>query len=59
MPIVETAPIPLFLVAPEIVDLFGGEAATRRLLAELYGTYPCAVYGKPAASTPTTRPPWW
>jgi hypothetical protein len=44
--------LPLFLVAPEIVDLFGGEAATRSLLAELYGTYPCAVCGKPGHLDP-------
>jgi len=34
-----------FIVAPEVVELFGGEGATRHLLAEQYGTYPCAICG--------------
>ncbi len=38
---------PLFIVAPEIVDLFGGEGATRSLLAEQFSTYQCVVCGKP------------
>jgi hypothetical protein len=39
--------LPLFIVAPEIVDLFGGEGATRSLLAEQFSTYQCVVCGKP------------
>jgi hypothetical protein len=39
--------LPLFIVAPEIVDLFGGEGATRTLLAELFCTYQCVVCGNP------------
>jgi hypothetical protein len=35
-----------FIVAPEVVDLFGGEGATRSLLAEKYGQYFCAVCGQ-------------
>lgn len=37
--------LPLFIVAPEIVDLFGGEGATRSMLAEQFTTYACAVCG--------------
>jgi hypothetical protein len=38
--------LPHFIVAPEVVDLFGGEGATRSLLAEKYGQYTCAVCGR-------------
>jgi hypothetical protein len=38
--------LPHFIVAPEVVDLFGGEGATRSLLAEKYGQYTCAVCGQ-------------
>jgi hypothetical protein len=33
----------LFIVAPEIVDLFGGEGATETALAEQFTTYDCMV----------------
>jgi hypothetical protein len=33
----------LFIVAPEIVDLFGGEGATETALAEQFTTYDCVV----------------
>lgn len=49
--------LPLFLVAPEVVDLFGGDSPTRTLLAELYGTYTCAVcghHGRLDTDTPAT-----
>jgi hypothetical protein len=39
--------LPLFIVAPEIVELFGGEGATRTLLAEQFSTYACVVCGRP------------
>ncbi|MGI5151455.1 hypothetical protein ACQEVC_34665 [Plantactinospora sp. CA-294935] len=38
--------LPHFIVAPEVVELFGGEGAARSLLAETYSAYPCAVCGK-------------
>jgi hypothetical protein len=38
--------LPHFIVAPEVVDLFGGEGAARSLLAEKYGQYTCAVCGR-------------
>ena len=38
--------LPLYIVAPEIVDLFGGEGATNTLLSELFTTYDCVVCDK-------------
>jgi hypothetical protein len=37
--------LPLFIVAPTIVDFFEGEGPTRSLLAELHTSYRCTVCG--------------
>lgn len=44
--------LPLFSVAPEIVDLLGGTHETRRLLDGV-GDYRCAVCGMPGQPSPT------
>ncbi len=38
--------LPLYIVAPEIVDLFGGEGGTSTLLSELFTAYDCVVCDK-------------